>query len=64
LKKFKYYTSINVLLKYKSKLIPRSQTIYGSLVETYGPYLQDYTRLYKVFKSIVYFNLCNIKNQA
>ncbi len=21
----------------------RSQTIYGGLVETYGPYLQDYT---------------------
>jgi hypothetical protein len=49
---------------YKSKLITRSQTVYGSLVETYGPYLHDYTRFVKFFKSIVYSNLCNIKNQA
>ena len=24
---------------------PRSQAIYGSLVETFGPYPQDYTRI-------------------
>lgn len=32
---------INVYVSYVS----RSQTIYGSLVETYGPYLQDYTKV-------------------
>lgn len=24
-------------------IFPRSQTFYGSLVETFGPYFQDYT---------------------
>ena len=33
---------------------PRSQAIYGSLVETFGPYPQDYTRtVFNFYKPIV-----------
>ena len=33
---------------------PRSQAIYGSLVETFGPYSQDYTRtIINFYKPIV-----------
>lgn len=31
------------------KHIPRSQAIYGSLVETFGPYSQNYTTYHDIF---------------
>jgi len=38
----------------KSSDSSRSQTIYGSLVETFGPYLQDYTSgLYEMISAIL-----------
>jgi hypothetical protein len=35
--------------------IPRSQAIYGSSVETFGPYPQDYTTNYDKLLSSVLF---------
>lgn len=40
----------------KDPFIPislRSQTIYGSLVETLGPYPRDYTRFYLIYSIIL-----------
>jgi hypothetical protein len=55
---------VDTLSKYIFKLIPRSQTVYGSLVETYGPYLHDYTSIDELLKSIAYSNLYTMKNQV
>ena len=45
-----YFLNKNSLSFVNQRLNTHSQTIYGSLVETHGPYYQNYTgRIYEVF---------------